>query len=100
LDRPRTPPETLTRAREVALANGVLFPYTGNVHDTEGSSTYCPGCGARVVERDWYAIGEYHLTGEGACRRCGTTLPGRYHGGPGGWGPRRMAVRLSATPRR
>ncbi|HWC10815.1 MAG TPA: AmmeMemoRadiSam system radical SAM enzyme [Acidimicrobiales bacterium] len=95
LDRPPTPPETLTRARRIALGNGVRFAYTGNVHDTEGSSTYCPGCGTRVVERDWYEIGEYRLTADGACQSCGRHLPGRYRGGPGGWGPRRMPVRLA-----
>ncbi|HEX2275424.1 MAG TPA: AmmeMemoRadiSam system radical SAM enzyme [Acidimicrobiales bacterium] len=99
LDRPPTSPETLTRARRIALGNGVRFAYTGNVHDTEGSSTYCPGCGTRVVERDWYAIGEYRLTGDGACRSCGTQLPGRFSGGPGSWGPRRMPVRLARLGR-
>ena len=99
LDRPPTPPETLTRARRIALGNGVRFAYTGNVHDTEGSSTYCPGCGTRVIERDRYAICGYRLTGEGACQACGAALPGRYHGGPGGWGRRRMPVQLVA-PRR
>jgi pyruvate formate lyase activating enzyme len=52
-DRPPTPPETLTRARRIALANGVRYAYTGNVHDVEGGSTFCPGCGARVIERDF-----------------------------------------------
>ena len=94
LDRAPTPPATLTRARRTALTNGVRYAYTGNVHDPGGSSTYCPGCGARVIERDWYALGEYRLTDEGACRNCGTTLAGVYQGGPGGWGRRRMPVRL------
>lgn len=98
VDRPPTPPETLSRARRIALANGVRFAYTGNVHDAEGSSTYCPGCGATVVERDWYAIGEYRLTDDGACAHCGTRLPGRFDGPAGGWGPRRMAVRLKGRP--
>ncbi len=95
LDRPPTPPETLSRARRIALANGVRFAYTGNVHDAEGSSSYCPGCGDMVIERDWYAIGAYRLDDEGACGRCGTRLPGRFDGPPGTWGPRRMPVRLS-----
>src|ERR671935_176082 len=49
LDRPPTPPATLTRARRIALANGVRYAYTGNVFDTDGGSTYCPGCGTRVI---------------------------------------------------
>ncbi|MDQ4097447.1 MAG: AmmeMemoRadiSam system radical SAM enzyme [Actinomycetota bacterium] len=93
-DRPPTPPETLTRARRIAVANGVRFAYTGNVHDRDGSSTYCPGCGVRLIERDWYALGEYRLTVAGECTACGHRTPGVFDGPPGGWGPRRMPVRL------
>ena len=95
LDRPPTPAATLTRARRIALANGLHHVYTGNVHDTEGSSTYCPGCGRRVVERDWYRLGHYALTAEGRCQGCGTQLPGVFDGAPGSWGPRRLPVRLA-----
>ncbi|CAA9240409.1 MAG: COG1180: Radical SAM, Pyruvate-formate lyase-activating enzyme like [uncultured Acidimicrobiales bacterium] len=94
-DRPPTPPATLTRARRIARENGVRFAYTGNVHDADGSSTYCGGCGTVVVERDWYAIGEYRLTDDGHCRSCGTRLPGVFDGPVGGWGPRRIPVRLT-----
>jgi pyruvate formate lyase activating enzyme len=94
LDRARTPAETLTRARRIAVANGVRYAYTGNVHDRDGSSTYCPECGGRAVERDWYQLGEYRLTGDGRCERCGHQLPGVYAGRPGTWGRRRMPVRI------
>jgi pyruvate formate lyase activating enzyme len=98
LDRPGTPPETLSRARHIALANGVRYAYTGNVHDPAGQSTFCAGCGARVVERDWYSIGDYQLDDRGHCRACGTALPGRFDGGPGGWGPQRRPVVLRGRP--
>jgi pyruvate formate lyase activating enzyme len=52
LDRPPTPPETLTRARSIARRNGVRFAYAGNVHDSGGGSTYCAECGALVIERE------------------------------------------------
>ena len=48
LDVPPTPPQTLTRARRIALAGGLRYVYTGNVHDAAGQSTYCHGCGARA----------------------------------------------------
>jgi len=96
LDRPPTPPETLSRARAIALANGVRFAYTGNVHDTAGSSTYCQECGARLIERDWYRLGEYRLSGDGHCQGCGARCPGVFDGPPGNWGPRRQPVRLAA----
>jgi pyruvate formate lyase activating enzyme len=96
MDTPPTPPSTLTRAREIAVANGLHFVYTGNVHDTVGSSTYCPSCGARVVERDWYVLGEYALSDDGHCERCGERIAGRFDGPPGSWGARRVPVRLKA----
>jgi len=94
-DVPPTPPATLTRARRIARANGLEHVYTGNVHDTDGGSTYCPGCGARVIERDWYVIGGYRLTGDGHCRDCGTAVAGVFDGPPGEWGAKRVPVRLA-----
>ena len=98
-DRPPTPPDTLTRARRIAVANGVQFAYTGNVHDTEGSSTYCPGCGTLVVERDWYALGDYRLGDDGACTTCGHRMTGVFEGPPGDWGRHRVPVRLATGGR-
>jgi pyruvate formate lyase activating enzyme len=95
LDVPPTPPATLTRARQIARANGVRHAYTGNVHDPEGGSTYCHGCGRRVIERDWYVIGAYDLDDAGRCRACGTPCAGRFAGRPGTWGARRLPVRLA-----
>jgi len=94
-DTPPTPPETLSRARDIGRRNGLRWVYTGNVHDTEGSSTWCPGCGARLIERDWYELGEWHLSDDGQCLSCGYAVPGRFAGPPGGWGRRRVPVRLS-----
>jgi pyruvate formate lyase activating enzyme len=96
MDRPRTPPATLTRARSIALANGLHYVYTGNVHDREGGSTYCPGCHNRVIERDWYELGEWQLSDTGVCRCCGAQIPGVFSGPPAGWGARRVGVRLAA----
>ena len=96
LDVPPTPPATLTRARDIARRHGLRYVYTGNVHDRAGSSTSCPGCGRRVVERDWYVLGDYHLTADGHCRSCGTVIPGHFDGPPGTWGARRLPVRLDA----
>jgi pyruvate formate lyase activating enzyme len=95
LDRPPTPPETLTRARQIALANGVHHAYTGNVFDSEGGSTYCPGCAELVIERDWYRLGVYRLDDEGRCEMCGTAVPGVFSGPRGRFGPRRLPVRLA-----
>jgi pyruvate formate lyase activating enzyme len=95
LDRPPTPPATLRRARQIALKNGLRYVYVGNVHDPEGDSTYCPGCGAVLIGRDWYALTDWELDAGGRCRRCGAACPGVFEGRPGGWGRRRLPLRLA-----
>ncbi len=95
-DRPPTPPETLARARRIALESGVRYAYTGNVHDTEGGSTWCQGCGALLIERDWYRLGHWGLDAEARCLSCGTALPGRFAADPERFGPHRVPVRLAA----
>ncbi len=94
LDVPHTPPATLTRARQIAIDHGVHFAYTGNVHDADGDTTYCPGCRAAVIERVWYDLLNYDLDATGACTHCGTVLPGVFAGSPGSWGRRRLPVTL------
>jgi pyruvate formate lyase activating enzyme len=93
LDKPRTPPATLTQAREIARAKGLRHVYTGNVHDRAGGSTWCPACGALLIERDWYELGAYNLDGN-RCRACGSEIAGRFEHQPGTWGARRLPVRL------
>jgi len=93
-DRPPTPPATLARARELALGNGLNYVYTGNVHDRAGGSTWCPGCGALLIERDWYELGRWGLTADGRCASCGLTVPGVFAARPGTWGSKRLPVRV------
>jgi len=93
-DIPATPPATLTRAREIALRNGVRYAYTGNVHDTQGGSTRCHACGAVVIARDWYVLRAWNLTDDGRCRDCNAPCPGVFDGPPGTWGAQRRPVRL------
>jgi pyruvate formate lyase activating enzyme len=92
-----TPPATLSRARSIALAEGIHYVYTGNVHDTEGGSTFCPSCGTRLIERDWYEIGAYALTPDGHCGQCGLAIAGRFGKYEGQFGRRRVPVRVSVT---
>jgi len=97
LDKRPTPPATLSRARQIAMANGLRYAYTGNVHDEDGGSTFCHACGEKLIGRDWYVLTEWNLTEtpEGAaCASCGPPLPGRFAGAPGTWGARRLPVRL------
>jgi pyruvate formate lyase activating enzyme len=93
---PPTPPATLTRARKIAMDNGVHYAYTGNVHDSEGGSTYCHQCGHKLIGRDWYVLSTWELDEHGACRRCGTPLPGVFEARPGDWGAQRLPVCMAA----
>jgi pyruvate formate lyase activating enzyme len=96
-DIPATPVSTLTRARAIALGHGLRYVYTGNVHDTEGGSTYCPHCGNVAIQRDWYRILDYSVTDDGRCKKCGGAIAGRYGEFKKPFGPRRIPVRLAAV---
>jgi len=97
-DRPRTPLATLRRARDIARDNGLRYVYTGNVQDTQGGSTWCPTCGAQLIERDGYRIGAWRLGEDGCCAGCGTVIAGVFSGPAGHWGARRQPVRLEHSP--
>lgn len=90
-DVPRTPLSTLRRARAIAMREGLRYVYTGNVHDPEGDTTFCPGCQAPVVERDWYEIVGSNLKG-GACGACGVGIAGRFGERVGNFGRRRVRL--------
>jgi len=96
-DVPRTPASTLQRAREIGIANGLRHVYTGNVHDTEGGSTFCHGCGEALIVRDWHAIRRYALDAQGACPHCGTALAGRFGAAAGAGVPRRVPIRIATA---
>ena len=96
-NHPATPASTLIRARQVALANGLNFVYTGNIHDSTGGSTWCPSCSALLIERDWYQLGTWQLDSQSCCRHCGTWIPGVFEPTPGTWGRRRLPVRLTPS---
>lgn len=96
MDHPHTPADTLRRAREIALSQGLHYVYTGNVHDTESQSTYCSSCKKMLIERDWYELGEYHIK-DGKCEYCATAIPGKFENVPGDWGAKRVPVRIEQT---
>jgi pyruvate formate lyase activating enzyme len=95
-----TPAATLTRARRIALGCGLHYVYTGNVHDTEGGTTFCPHCGKALIVRDWYRLLDYQVSAQGNCLKCSGAVAGRYQAFDLNqqFGPRRIPVRLSAAP--
>lgn len=91
LDHPPTPKSTLVRARKQALEAGIHHVYTGNVHDSSGSSTYCVNCKKVLLERDWYVLGKYSIV-DGKCKFCQTPVPGLFENTVGTWGAKRQPL--------
>ena len=96
-DLPPTPPATLTRARKIAMGEGLRYVYTGNVHDSEGGTTFCPGCGTSLIVRDWYKILIYRISAEGRCIHCGSEVSGHFGKFEKPFGPRRIPVSIHAS---
>lgn len=92
-DIPPTPFKTIIKACAIARAHGMNYIYTGNIRDPEGTGTWCPGCGQRLIERNGYEIGEWLLKNN-RCSRCGFKIAGRFAELPGDWGNRRLPVYL------
>ena len=91
-DVPRTPVQTVVRAREIGLETGLNFVYCGNVQHPAGEVTRCPGCAAPVIARDRYEIVSYRLDEAGRCQACRTPLPGRFGTNAGDFGRRRIPL--------
>ncbi|MBZ0134846.1 MAG: AmmeMemoRadiSam system radical SAM enzyme [Planctomycetes bacterium] len=94
LDLPPTPEQTLRRAREIAMQQGVRYAYTGNVHDAQGDTTFCHACNEPLIVRDWYNLDRWNLQA-GKCAKCNTPVAGVFEDQPGNWGARRQPVRLA-----
>ena len=94
MDIPPTPAATLTRARDIAMKNGVRYAYVGNVHDPVADSTWCHQCGEKLIGRDWYVLSDWNITADGKCKNCQAPVAGVFEEKPGDWGARRQPVRL------
>jgi pyruvate formate lyase activating enzyme len=75
LDLPETPIATLEKLHALAKAEGLEYVYLGNVWGHPLEHTYCPGCGAVVVERYGFFIRGWRLDAQNRCRACGHPIP-------------------------
>ena len=78
MDLPRTDPNVLSEARDIALNAGLKYCYVGNVSDIKASTTYCTECRAELIKRDWHSVLQNNIL-NGACPDCGTTVPGIFN---------------------
>jgi pyruvate formate lyase activating enzyme len=72
---------TLLRAAELGRAEGLRYVYAGNIPGAVGpfENTWCPSCGALLVERVGYQIRQNLLTPTGGvCPGCATRIPGAW----------------------
>jgi len=70
-----TPRATLDKARKIALSAGIQYCYTGNIHDPDGQTTYCPGCKTRLIKRNWHTV-ETNIIIDGHCPECQMKIAG------------------------
>ena len=75
-DKPRTPPETLHRARKIAREVGLHYVYEGNIF-SDGGNTHCPQCNTLLIERSWHDV-RRNVLKDGACPKCGHQIPGHW----------------------
>ena len=74
-NHPPTPRETLNMARQIALSAGIQYCYTGNVHDPNGQTTYCPNCKTKLIERNWHSV-ESNIINNSSCPKCNAHIAG------------------------
>jgi pyruvate formate lyase activating enzyme len=74
-NRPRTPVETIKRAREIGLNAGLRYVYTGNVPGDAGENTFCYNCGEILIERYGFHI-EKNLVKNSRCSFCNAVIDG------------------------
>ncbi len=68
---PPTPQKTLDMAYGIARKAGLRYVYVGNVPGDRRESTFCPECGAKVIEMVAYSVGKV----DGRCQKCGCQVP-------------------------
>ena len=72
---PPTDVATLESARRTAMETGLNYVYIGNVPGHEAENTWCPQCGALLIQRRGYTTTLKELR-DGRCARCGLAVPG------------------------
>jgi pyruvate formate lyase activating enzyme len=69
-DRGVTPVATLEKIYRTAKELGLRFPYIGNIAHNQYENTYCPSCGATLIERQGFSSRIQGLDGQ-QCSNCG-----------------------------
>jgi pyruvate formate lyase activating enzyme len=84
-DRGVTPARTLLRAADIGRTEGLHYVYAGNIPGAVRpfESTWCPFCGALLIERVGYRILQDRVTVAGdSCPSAGPPSPGVWNAEP------------------
>lgn len=73
-DIPPTHPETVLKARSIALDEGIRYVYSGNIVSEKEENTYCPDCKRLLVERKGFCVIQTEIKKD-KCR-CGKSIQG------------------------
>ncbi len=76
-DYPPTAVERLQKAYKIAKKVGMKYVYVGNVLLKNSENTYCPKCGALLIERSGFAVVKNNLE-HGHCPKCGEKIYGLF----------------------
>ncbi len=77
LDVRPTPVTSVETALRIGREEGLHYVYGGNIPGHSSESTICPGCGAAVIERQGFRLGNNGVI-EGKCARCGRDIAGHH----------------------
>jgi pyruvate formate lyase activating enzyme len=73
--KPATKVTILERAYELAMKNGIKYPYLGNVTGHKYENTYCHECGTLLIKRFGTFVSNRNITANNKCMKCGIQIP-------------------------
>ena len=74
-DVPSTPAATIHQAREIGLAAGLRYVYSGNIWGDDGEKTHCHHCSHLLIDRMGFRVVR-NTVQAGACPQCSTPIAG------------------------
>ena len=76
MNYPSTPVKTVERLRKVAMEEGLIYVFVGNVPSGQtGENTYCPKCKKLLIERRGFWVTQNNIK-KGRCKFCGEKIYG------------------------
>jgi len=75
IDASPTAEDKVISAREIGIAAGLKYVYTGNISYPEGNTTFCYACGEKLIERSGMHVTK-NIIEEGKCPKCFAPIAG------------------------